>query len=89
MGKSVNSGNRFTFREWHAAVLGGVVGALAAYLHTIEFSFVGVSLAVLFVLGALGLRSYDGSVAGKTITKEPWYALAAMAITGGTVLTFL
>jgi hypothetical protein len=89
MPDSVLSANRFTFREWHAAVLGGVVGALAAYLHRIEFSVVGVSLAVLFVLGALGKRVYDGSVAGRTITKEPWYALAAFALAGALVLAVL
>jgi hypothetical protein len=89
MSESVFSANRFTFREWHAAVLGAVVGALAAYLHRIEFSAVGVSLAVLFVVGALGKRVYDGSVAGRTITKEPWYALAAFVAAGGLVLAVL
>jgi hypothetical protein len=86
MSESVLSSNRFTFREWHAAVLGGVVGALAAYLHRIEFSAVGVAFAVLFVVGALGKRVYDGSAAGRTITKEPWYALAAFALAGALVL---
>lgn len=83
------SGNPLTVREWHATVLGGVVGALAAYLHRIGVTRVGVALAVVFVLGALGLRRYGGSVAGKTITKEPWYALAAMAMAGAGVLAFV
>ncbi|WP_232686308.1 hypothetical protein [Halobacterium zhouii] len=86
MSNTVGSGNSLTFTEWHAAVLGSVVGAFAAYLRTIGYTAVGVSLAVFFVAGALGLRAYDGSVAGRTVTKEPWYALAALVVAGAAVM---
>ena len=86
MSNTVGSANSLTFREWHAAVLGGVVGALAAYLRTVGYTGVGVALAVVFVTGALGLRAYDGSVAGRTVTKEPWYALAALVAAGAAVV---
>lgn len=86
MANTVWSHNSLTFKEWHAAVLGVVIGAVSAYLRVIGFTTVGVALVVLFICGALGVRVYDGSVAGQTITREPWYALAAMVITGAIVL---
>lgn len=86
MSEAVGSGNRLTFTEWHAAVLGGVVGAVAAYLRTVQFTAVGAALAVAFVFTALGVRLYGGSVAGRTVTREPWYALGALAVAGAAVL---
>ncbi|MUV61379.1 hypothetical protein [Halobacterium sp. CBA1126] len=69
MSESVFSANRFTFREWHAGVLGACVGAVAGYLHAIEYTTLGAALAVVFVAAALGLRRY-GSVAGRTVRRE-------------------
>lgn len=86
MSNTVGSSNSLTYREWHAAVLGGSVGVIAAYLRTIGYTGTGVALVVLFVTGALGLRAYDGSVAGRTVTKEPWYALAALVTAGAAVV---
>lgn len=86
MSNTVGSGNSLTYREWYAAVLGGCVGTLAAYLRTVGYTSVGVALAVLFAAGALGLRAYDGSVAGRTVTKEPWYALGALVTAGAAVM---
>jgi len=85
MSESVFSANRFTFREWHAGVLGACVGAVAGYLHAIEYTTLGAGLAVVFVAAALGLRRY-GSVAGRTVRREPWYALAAFVAVGAAVL---
>ncbi|GAA0284938.1 hypothetical protein [Halobacterium noricense] len=84
MSDSVLSGNTFTFREWHAGVLGAAVGAFASYLHAIDYTSLGVALAVVFVAAALGLRRY-GSVAGRTVRREPWYALAAFVVAGAAV----
>lgn len=89
MGRLIAVENVYTFTEWHATVLGGVIGAFAAYLHTIRFSAVGVFIATVFVAGALGLRIYDGTAAHRTVTKEPWYALGAFAAAGALVLLVL
>jgi hypothetical protein len=86
MSKTVWSDNALTYREWHAAVLGASVGAIVAYLRTIGYTDVGVALAIFFATGALGIRAYDGSVAGRTVTREPWYALAALVAVGAAVL---
>lgn len=86
MSNTVGSANSLTFREWHAAVLGGSVGAIAAYFQTVGYTGIGVALVIAFVSGALGLRAYDGSVAGRTVTKEPWYALAALVTVGAAVV---
>jgi hypothetical protein len=85
MSESVLSENTFTFREWHAGVLGAAVGAFASYLHAIDYTDLGVGLAVVFVAAARGLRRY-GSVAGRTVRREPWYALAAFVAVGAVVL---
>ncbi|CQH59668.1 homolog to HCTV2-ORF24 [Halobacterium hubeiense] len=85
MSESVLSENTFTFREWHAGVLGAAVGAFASYLHAINYTDLGVGLAVVFVAAALGLRRY-GSVASRTVRREPWYALAAFVAVGAVVL---
>ncbi|MFB6268532.1 MAG: hypothetical protein ABEH83_01210 [Halobacterium sp.] len=85
MSESVSSGNQLTFHEWHAAVLGAAVGAFAAYLHVLEYTALGASLAAVFALAALGIACY-GSVAGRTVRKEPWYALAAFVGAGALVL---
>ena len=79
MSESVFSENALTFREWHAAVLGGSVGAVAAYLPAVGHPSVGVALAGLVVGVAFGVKRL-GSVAGRTVRKEPWYALAALAV---------
>ncbi|MFC3477271.1 hypothetical protein [Halobacterium litoreum] len=84
MSESVFSENAFTFREWHAVVLGGAIGALAAYLPVEGFEAVGAGLAVAFALAALGVYRY-GSVAGRTVRKEPWYALAGLVAAGAAV----
>jgi hypothetical protein len=85
MSESVFSENALTFREWHAAVLGACVGALAAYLATVGYTAVGTVLAGLVVGVALGVQRL-GSVAGRTVRKEPWYALAALVAAGAAVL---
>ena len=85
MSESVLSKNELSFHEWHAAVLGAVVGAFAAYLRTAGFPTVGVSLAVVFVVAALGVERY-GSTASRTVRREPWYALAAFLVAGAAVL---
>mgnify|MGYP006276460115 FL=1 len=79
MSESVFSENALTFREWHAAVLGGSVGAVAAYLPAVGYPGVAVTLAGLVVGVAFGVKRL-GSVAGRTVRKEPWYALAALAV---------
>ncbi|MFB6072095.1 MAG: hypothetical protein ABEJ88_03915 [Halobacterium sp.] len=84
MSESVLSANSLSFREWHAGVLGAAVGGVAAYLPTVGYRVVGAALAVLFVLGALGVQRY-GSVAGRTVRKEPWYALAGLVAAGAAV----
>jgi hypothetical protein len=45
----------------------------------------GVALSVTFVAAALGIARY-GSVAGRTVKSEPWYALAAFVCFGAVVL---
>jgi hypothetical protein len=85
MSESVFSANTLTFREWHAAVLGGAVGALAAHLDTTGYTEVGASLAVLVAAVAFGVERL-GSVAGRTVRKEPWYALRGLVAAGGVVL---
>lgn len=85
MSESVLSSNDLTFREWHAAVLGAAVGALAAYARTADYAVLAGLLAAAFVLGSLGVARY-GSVAGRTVRKEPWYALAAFVAAGAAVL---
>jgi len=82
--ESVFSANEFTFREWHAAVLGASVGALATYLPAVGYPGVGVSLAGLVVGIAFGVKRL-GSVAGRTVRKEPWYALAALVAAAAVV----
>lgn len=89
MSRLIDLENVLTFTEWHAAVLGAVIGAFSAYLHTIRFSAVGVFIGAVFVASALGIRVYDGSAAHRTVTKEPWYALAAFAVAGAGVLITL
>jgi len=84
MSESVFSENPLTFREWHAAVLGGSVGAVAAYLPAVGHPSVGVTLAGLVVGVAFGVKRL-GSVAGRTVRKEPWYALAALAAVAAVV----
>jgi hypothetical protein len=37
MSESLLSSNDLTFREWHAAVLGAAVGAVAAYARTADY----------------------------------------------------
>jgi hypothetical protein len=86
--ESVFSENPLTFREWHAAVLGGSTGAVAAYLPAVGYPGVGVSLAGLVVVVAFGVRRL-GSVAGRTVRKEPWYALAALALVAAAVRLFV
>jgi hypothetical protein len=85
MSESVFSANELAFREWHAAVLGAVVGAFAAYLHATEYAAVGVTIAVVFVVASLGVARY-GSTASRTVRREPWYALAAFLAGGAVVL---
>ncbi|WP_336036279.1 hypothetical protein [Halobacterium yunchengense] len=85
MSESVFSSNELTFREWHAAVLGACVGAVAAYARTADYAVLAGAVAALFVLASLGVARY-GSVAGRTVRKEPWYALAAFVAAGGVVL---
>ena len=82
--ESVLSPNELTFREWHAAVLGGSVGAVAASLPALGYPGVGVTLVVLLVGVALGVKRL-GSVAGRTVRTEPWYALAALVVAGAVV----
>lgn len=89
MTRLISVENVLTFTEWHAAVIGAVIGVFSAYLHTIGFSAVGVFIAAVFVAGALGVRLYEGTAAHRTVTKEPWYALAAFAVVGGLVLALL
>jgi len=86
--ESVFSENPLTFREWHAAVLGGSVGAVAASLPSIGYPGVGVTLATLVVAVALGAQRL-GSVAGRTVRREPWYALAALVAVGAVVRLLL
>jgi hypothetical protein len=86
--ESVFSENPLTFREWHAAVLGGSVGAVAAYLPAVGYPGVGAALAGLLVVVAFGVRRL-GSVAGRTVRKEPWYALAALALVAAAVRLFV
>jgi hypothetical protein len=85
--ESVFAANEFTFREWHAAVLGGSVGAVAAFLPTIGYPGVGVTLAGLVVGVAFGVKRL-GSVAGRTVRKEPWYALTALVAVAAVVRLF-
>ena len=85
MSESVLSKNELSFREWHAAVLGAIVGAFAAYLRSTGYSTVGTVLAVGFVVTALGVERY-ASTASRTVRREPWYALAAFVVGGVVVL---
>ena len=86
--ESVFSPNELTFREWHAAVLGGSVGAVAASLPALGYPGVGVTLVVLLVGVALGVSRLD-SVAGRTVRAEPWYALAALVAAAAAVRLLL
>lgn len=88
MSESVFSANELTFREWHAAVLGACVGVFVAYIHTIDYTLPGIALAVVFVAAALGIARY-GSIAGRTVRREPWYALAAFVGAAAVVLAAL
>jgi len=85
--ESLFSANRLTFREWHAAVLGASVGAVAAYLPSVGYPGVGVTLAGLLVGVAFGVKRL-GSVAGRTVRKEPWYALTALVAVAAVVRLF-
>jgi len=82
--ESVFSENPLTFREWHAAVLGGTVGVVAGYLPVVGYPSVGVTLVGLVVGVALGVKRL-GSVAGRTVRREPWYALAALVAAAAAV----
>ena len=86
--ESVFSENPLTFREWHAAVLGASVGAVAAYLPAVGHPAAGVSLAGFVVGVAFGVKRL-GSVAGRTVRKEPWYALAALVAAAAIVRLFV
>ena len=79
MGTSVfGTENKFTYRELHAAILGGVVGFLAGYAHLVGRTSLATEVAVLFVVLALGVGVTSRlSAAQVTIRREPWYALAA------------
>ncbi|MXR20935.1 hypothetical protein [Halobacterium bonnevillei] len=79
------SANQLTFHEWHAAVRGATVGAFSTALHALSYTRLGVALSVTFVAAALGIARY-GSVAGRTVRREPWYALAAFVGFGAVVL---
>jgi hypothetical protein len=65
-------------------VLGGSVGAVAASLPAIGYPGVAVTLAGLVVGVAFGVKRL-GSVAGRTVRTEPWYALAALVAVGAVV----
>lgn len=70
--------NKLTYRELHAAILGGVVGFLAGYAHLVGRTSLATEVAVLFVVLALGVGATSRlSTAKVTIRREPWYALAA------------
>jgi len=86
--ESVFSENPLTFREWHAAVLGGSVGAVAGYLPAVGYPGAAVTLAGFVVGVAFGVKRL-GSVAGRTVRKEPWYALAALVAVGAAVRLLL
>jgi hypothetical protein len=59
-----------TLREWHALVIGLVVGAVVAATGAWE-------VAALFVSAALGAKL--NTTAFAEIRREPWYALAGFA----------
>jgi len=66
-----------TLREWHALIIGLVVGAIVAHVQAWE-------LAALFVAAAMGTKL--DTPATREIRREPWYALFGF---GSTVLGYL
>ena len=84
MGKPVlQTRNPLTYTEFHALVLGAVVGVLAGYAHGIGRTAVAAAFASLFVALALGVHA-NGTLpmAQRTVRREPWYALAALLVGG-------
>ena len=82
--------NRVTYRELHAAILGGIVGFLAGYAHLVGRTSLATDVAVLFVVLALGVGATGRlSPAQVTIRREPWYALAAFLGGGAAAVALL
>lgn len=72
-----------THHEVHAIELGIVVGVTNAWLLSHGRRNVAITIAVVFVAGALGYKRYK-SKAFRTIRMEPWYALLAFG--GGSIV---
>lgn len=81
--------NRLTYMEAHAAILGVVVGYLVRYALELQYTTVAVGGGVVFVAIALGLTVCEKiPVAQRTIRREPWYALVAFLV-GSAILSLL
>lgn len=87
MSERVGTGNAFTYAEWHAAVLGALVGLVAVALWKFGSRWVAIGLTATFVLATLGFGTYERFSTGqRTIRQEPWYALAGLVLGGGAAL---
>ena len=67
-----------THNEIHALELGSVIGFALTWLVSIGRQNLAVTLAGVFIAGALGYKRYR-TKALKTVRMEPWYALMALA----------
>ena len=75
--------NRLTYTEFHAVILGAVVGVLVGYAHAIGRTTAAVTFTSIFVALALGVYARGKlSPAQRTVRREPWYALAALLVGG-------
>jgi len=63
-----------TLTEWHALIIGLVVGGIVAHTQAWE-------LGALFVAAAMGTKL--DTPATKEIRREPWYALGGFAASVG------
>ena len=75
--------NSLTYTEFHAVILGAVVGVLAGYAHAIGRTSIAATFTSIFVALALGIYATGKlSAAQRTVRREPWYALAALLVGG-------
>lgn len=65
-------GHPVSINEWHALVLGGSVGTLAAIASVPGLVFVALAISALYPA-----RS-DWNMFVETLAHEPWYAISAL-----------